>query len=139
MNQYQNHGSDVATELPVNEESNVVRVGLSIAVIVLCAAIIFTFFAIRRKDRLASQAVNLGTTFIESSPVVEENLGTVQSVKEVREGRPSDRPQVWNVAFDVSGTQRSGEVQMRLQNADGQWNVLSAKLEEGRNRPVNLR
>lgn len=123
----------------INDESRSLKVAISLAIIVIGAIVIFEIYRVRRHDLLASQAIDLGETFIHSSPLVEEALGSVQTVKETREEHRSNPAPGWYVDFDVSGKRRSGVVEMRLQNANGQWHVPSAELKMGPRGPMNLR
>lgn len=128
-----------SSEPKINDESRSLKVVISLAVIVIGAIVIFEIFRVRRHDLLASQAIDLGETFIYSSPLVEEDLGSVQTVKKTREEHRLNPAPGWYLDFDVSGKRRSGVVEMRLQNANGQWHVPSAELKTGHRGPVNLR
>jgi hypothetical protein len=112
---------------------------ISLAVIVIGAIVIFEIYRVQWHDLLSSQAVDLGETFIHSSPVVEEDLGSVQTVKETREEHRSKPAAGWHLDFDVSGKRRSGVIEIRLRNVNGQWEVPAADLKIGQSRPVNLR
>jgi hypothetical protein len=101
--------------------------------------VIFQVYRILRHDLLSAQAIDLGKTFIHSSPVVEEDLGTVKAVKETKEVHRTGPAPGWYVDFDVLGKRRSGVVDMRLRKANGEWYVPSAKLKIGHTEVVSLR
>jgi hypothetical protein len=124
---------------PTDYQSGSLQVAISVALIVIGAIVIFEIHRVRRQDALASQATDLAETFIHSSPVVEEDLGSVQLAKETGEQHRSNPPPGWYVNFNVFGKRRSGVVEMRLRNVNGQWLVPSALLMIGHREPVNLR
>jgi hypothetical protein len=124
---------------PINDEVRWPRVLISLIVIIIGAIVAFQIYRIRRHDLLGAEAVALGETFIQSSPVVEEDLGTAKAVKETNEEHRLGSAPGWYVNFDVSGKHRSGVVEIRLRATNGQWLVPSAELKMGPRRVVNLR
>lgn len=88
------------------EPGNTARLLGSFGIVIVVAAIIFAVYTIRTHDHMASQALNLGRTFIHSSPVVEEDLGPVASMRERSEKRIAGKG--WLVDFDVLEGAREG-------------------------------
>jgi hypothetical protein len=109
--------------------------------IVAVTAIIFVGYNIRHRDERAAQAADFAKIFIQSSPVVERQLGEVRAVKEVEEQHHTGKAVGWFLNYDVTGERRTGTVEMLLTpNPNyGQWNVPMAKLEMDHIKPVNLR
>jgi hypothetical protein len=101
--------------------------------------VIYEVYRFHRHDVLSSQAINLGKTFIHSSPVVEEKLGTVKAIKETSEKHRTSPEPGWYVDFDVSGKRASGVVEMRMRKTNDQWHVPSAKLQMGHSEVISLR
>jgi hypothetical protein len=113
---------------------------ISIGVIALGIAIAFVVYSIHHRDLLSAQANSWARTFISSSPVVEEHLGHVQTVKEVTEKLPSGKATAWNLDYDVTGRSGTGVVEMRMKPGQyDQWSVQLAELDEGQRKPINLR
>jgi hypothetical protein len=133
-----NQGSG-PSESAIRNESRLSKVAISLAVIVIGVLAILEIYRVQRHDLLGSQATNLGEIFIHSSPVVEEDLGSVQTVKETQEERRANPRAGWNVSFDVVGKRKSGVVEMRLTKVNGEWLVPSAVLEIDSRKLVNLR
>jgi hypothetical protein len=127
------------SQLIIDDESRWSTPAIGLAVIVIAAAVIFEIYRVRRHDLLGSEAMSVGETFIYSSPVVEEKLGSVQMVRKTMEERRLNPAPGWYIDFEVSGRRRSGVVEMQLRNENGQWQVPSAELKFGPNGPVNLR
>jgi hypothetical protein len=122
-----------------DDESRWFRAVVCLVVLVIGVIVIFQIYRIRRHDLLSAQAIDLGKTFIHSSPVVEEDLGTVKAVKETGEEHRTGPAPGWYVDFDVLGKRKSGVVEMRLRKANDEWYVPSAKLKIGHTEVVSLR
>jgi len=136
-------------ENPANENTqspmsvNIDRRSTLVGGLVLVALIVIAFvgYTIHRSDTPAAQAKSFGKIFVQSSPVVEEQLGEVRSVKEVEEQHSTGKARGWHLDYDVTGQQKSGVVDIRLTpNPNyGQWNVPLAELRIDHHKPVNLR
>jgi cytochrome oxidase complex assembly protein 1 len=118
------------------EPGNIANVLGSIGIAIVVAAVIFAVYTIRTRDQMASQALNLGKTFIHSSPVVEEDLGPVASMKKRAEKRIAGKG--WIVDFDVTGTKARGSVELLMQKKAGEWTFSQADLKTGRGKTSNL-
>lgn len=110
------------------------------AIIVLGIVIAFAVYTIHHHDYLSAQADSWARTFIRSSPVVEQQLGRVQTDRQINEQHLSGKSPGWFLDYDVSGRHGMGVVEMRLNPSqyDG-WRVPLAQLDEGHRKPVNLR
>jgi hypothetical protein len=119
---------------------NFLRVVGAGAAIVALVAIAFVTYTVHHKDDLATQANTFASTFITSSPVVEQQLGAVQQVRVIKEQHQTGKAPGWYLAYDVSGRRMNGVVDMRLTpNPDFDlWNVHLAKLDIG-HKTINLR
>jgi hypothetical protein len=110
------------------------------AIIAIVIAIGFAIYTIHDRDDLSAQANNWAKTFIRSSPVVEQQLGRVQTIKRISEEDLSGRSPGWYVDYDVTGRHGMGMVEMRLTPIEYEgWNVPLAELDEGHRKPINLR
>jgi hypothetical protein len=69
----------------IEEDGRWFRAVVCLVALVIGVIVIYEVYRFHRHDELSAQAINLGKTFIHSSPVVEENLGTVKAVKETSE------------------------------------------------------
>lgn len=110
-------------------------------VLIALIVIVFVGYTIHNRETLAAQAKSFGKIFIQSSPVIEEQLGKVSSVKEVEEQHRTGNTRGWYLDYDVTGQGKTGVVDMRLTpNPNyGQWNVPLAELTIDHHKPVNLR
>ncbi len=133
------HRSGFSTPAINNDESRWLKAAVCLVAIVIGVIVAFQISRIRRHDLLNAQAIDFGKTFIHSSPLVEEDLGTVTTVKETTEEHRTRQAPGWYIDFDVSGKRRSGVVEMRLRNANGEWHVPSAELKIGHAEAVSLR
>jgi hypothetical protein len=92
------------------------------------------------RDRVSDEAASWAKTFIQSSPVVEQQLGRVQTVKEVKEQHQAGKTPGWYIDYDVAGRHGAGEVEMRLTpDVSGDFNVPQAELVKDHARPIDLR
>jgi hypothetical protein len=123
----------------IDEESRWLRAVICLVALVIGVIVIFQIYRIRRHEVLSAHALGVGETFIHSSPVVEEDLGTVKAVKETRAVHHTSPAPGWYVDFDVLGKRKSGVVEMRLHKANDEWHVPSAKLKIGHTEVVSLR
>ncbi len=129
-----------------DSESSVSRVLLGGLAILVVAGVVFLLFSIHHKDYLATQAKSFARTFIKSSPVVQDHLGTVQNVVETKEQHESGKASGWYLDYKVTGRRAQGVVDMHLRqsshiggwNVPVQWNVSSANLNV-KDKTVNLR
>jgi len=110
-------------------------------VIVVLIGIAFVGYTIHHRDTLAAQARDFAKIFIRSSPVVEEQLGQVRSMKVVKEQHRTGDARGWYLDYDVTGQQKTGTVDLRLTSNPnyGQWNLPLAVLRIDHRKPVNLR
>lgn len=126
--------------------SDQVRFLLGGVLVVALGGIIFAVAMVHHRDYLATRANIFARTFINSSPVVEQHLGTVRQVVKVEERHQTGKAAGWYLDYDVHGSQAQGVVDLRLIQSRNslswempvQWNVPLAILETG-NRSVNLR
>jgi cytochrome oxidase complex assembly protein 1 len=123
----------------IEEDGRWFRAVVCLIALVIGVIVIYEVYRFHRHDELSAQAINLGKTFIHSSPVVEENLGTVKAVKEISEKQRTSPVPGWYVAFDVSGKRGSGVVEMRMRKTNDQWHVPSAQLQMGHSEVISLR
>jgi hypothetical protein len=108
-----------------------------IAIIIIVG---FTVYTIHHRDELSAYANSWAKTFIRSSPVVEQQLGHVQTIKRISEQDLSGKSPGWYVEYDVTGRHGMGVVEMRLTPIEYEgWNVPVAELDEGHRKPINLR
>jgi hypothetical protein len=113
---------------------------VSVAIIAIVIVIGFEAYTIYHRDYLSAQANSWARTFIRSSPVVEQQLGRVQTVKQISEEHLSGKSPGWYLDYDVTGRDGMGVVDMRLNPSQyDSWSVPSAELNEGHRKPVNLR
>jgi hypothetical protein len=113
---------------------------VSTAIIAIVIAIGFTVYTIHHRDDLSAYANSWAKTFIRSSPVIEQQLGHVQTIKRISEEDLSGKSPGWYVDYDVTGRHGMGVVEMRLTSTEYEgWNVPLAELNEGHRKPVNLR
>jgi hypothetical protein len=112
---------------------------LSIAIIVCLGVAAYFGYRMVTRDRSADQAKALAQTFIQSSPVLQTDLGKVTGMKELTERRLPGASPLWAVNYDVTGHRGSGDVEMELRESQGLWTVPSAKLDVDHHAPVNLR
>jgi hypothetical protein len=110
-------------------------------IIIVGAVIIFTVYTFLHRDEVQQQVASFATVFIKSSPVVEQQLGDVHAVKEVKERRITGVSPGWYLDYMVAGQNKTGNIEMRLTpNPNyGQWSVALAKLKVDHGTPVNLR
>jgi hypothetical protein len=109
-------------------------------VIVVAGAVFFFVYTTLHRDRVSDDAASWAKTFIQSSPVVEQQLGHVQTVKEVKEHHQADKTPGWYLDYDVAGRRRARQVEMRLiPDVSGDFNVPQAELVRDPARPINLR
>ncbi len=132
------HMSD-SSQPAIEEDGRWFRAVICLVALVIAVIVIYEVYRFHRHDVLSSQAINLGKTFIHSSPVVEENLGTVKAVKETSENHRTSPVPGWYVDFDVSGKRASGVVEMRMRRTNDQWHVPSAQLQMGHSEVISLR
>jgi hypothetical protein len=149
-NDLDEHNSRCHVKLPIDEKvdrhRDLVHFLASCVVVVVLGGIIFAVGTVRHRDYLATRANIFARTFILNSPVVEQHLGAVRRVEEVKEQRQTGRAAGWYLDFDVSGRQARGVIDLRLtqsRNSIGwevpvQWSVPMAILEVG-NKSVDLR
>jgi len=115
---------------------NVIAVLLIVAAAIAAAAL----YNMRQRAHLSSTAKTWASEFIRSSPVVEQQLGRVEALKEVEEQERGGKTPGWYLDYDVSGRHRDGVVTMRLTpNLNGGWNVPLAEVETDHAKPINLR
>jgi uncharacterized protein (UPF0333 family) len=112
---------------------------LSIAVIVALGIIAYFAYSITRHDESASQAKVIARTFIQSSPVLQTDLGKVTAIKELDEKHEAGTKPLWLIDYNVTGQKSSGTVEMKLRRVEGLWNVPSAELHVDHQPPINLR
>ncbi len=113
---------------------------IGVVVIVLGVVVTLVAYRIERHNYLSAGADNWGKVFIRSSPVIEQQLGSVRNVKSIEEKHVSGRRAGWYVDYDVTGRRGAGVVEMRLKPSEyAGWNVPLAELKEGRSRTINLR
>lgn len=115
---------------------NTIRLLGSVGIVVAVVIIAFVVYKIKTRDTSESQALKVATTFVRSSPVVEENLGTVSALKESNEQHVDG--QGWTVDFNVTGMKSHGTVALTLHKQNGAWTFSSAELERGHGKPTNL-
>jgi hypothetical protein len=106
---------------------------LAVAALVGIALVIFIGFHMYHRDQSGDQANSFARTFIRNSPVVQEQLGKVERVKQIEDQHQSGKHPGWYLDYDVTGRRGSGVVDFRLTpNPDyGVWNVPVAKLDRG--------
>jgi hypothetical protein len=132
---------DSATPGPTTEHEHawITSIG-SAAIIAIVIVIGFTVYTIHHRDDLSAYANSWAETFIRSSPVVEQQLGHVRTIKRISEEDLSGKSPSWYVDYDVTGRHGMGVVEMRLTPIEYQgWNVPLAELDEGHRKPINLR
>jgi hypothetical protein len=110
----------------------------SIGIVIALGVIAFVVWAYIRNSHMSTQAGKVATTFVQSSPRVAQDLGTVVSVKETREARINGPLSGWTVDMNVTGKKASGVVRMTLEMVKGEWTVPSATLIEPNGKPTNL-
>jgi hypothetical protein len=125
--------------IEIEEDGRWFRAVVCLVALVIGVIVIYEVYRFHRHDVLSAQAINLGKTFIHSSPVVEENLGTIKAIKETSEKQRTSPVPGWYVAFDVSGKHGSGVVEMRMRKTNDQWHVPSAQLQMGHSEVISLR
>lgn len=128
-----------SSQLATEAEGRWFRAVVCLVALVIGAIVVYEIYRFHRHDALSAQAINLGNTFIYSSPVVEKNLGTVKAVKETSEEYRTSSAPGWYVDFDVSGKRGSGVVEMRMRKTNDQWHVPSAQLQMGHSQVISLR
>lgn len=111
----------------------------SIAVIVVLGIIAYFAYHITMHDESASQAKAIAQTFIQSSPVLQTDLGKVTAIKELDEKHESGAKPLWLIDYNVTGQKSSGKVEMKLRRVEGLWNVPLAQLDVAHQPPINLR
>jgi Cytochrome oxidase complex assembly protein 1 len=114
---------------------------ISAGIIVALGIIIFAVYKIDHREQSADQAASFAAVFIKSSPVVEQQLGEVRGMKEVKERHATGAARGWYLDYRVTGQDKTGTIEMRLTpNSNyGQWNVATADLQVGQQKPVTLR
>jgi hypothetical protein len=128
-------------ELPTeNQVSSRFTNLIGIVIIICAAAIAFVVYTTHRHDYLSAQADSWGKVFIQSSPVVEEQLGRVRVIKLINEEYLSGKTRGWYLDYDVSGRRGQGTIAMRMNSSQyDDWNIPSAELEKDHHKPINLR
>jgi hypothetical protein len=120
-----------ATVLSTIVAAAIIASGMVIALVV---------YRIHQRDYLAAQADSSARTFIRSSPVVEQQLGRVQTVKQISEEHLSGKAPGWYLDYRVTGRRGKGMVEMRMNPSQyDYWNFPLAELDEGRRKPIDLR
>jgi hypothetical protein len=132
---------DSATAGLTTEHENVWFTSIaSVAIIAIAIAIGYTVYTIHHRDDLSAYANSWAETFVRSSPVVEQQLGHVQTIKRISEEDLSGKSPGWYVDYDVTGRHRMEVGEMRLTATEYEgWNVPLAELDESHRKPVNLR
>ena len=87
----------------MNESTDLRNLVIGACAIVALAVVVFLVYTARHHDEVAMQAAGFAKTFIQSSPVVEKQLGEVRTVKEVEEKQRSGKLAGWYLDYDVTG------------------------------------
>jgi hypothetical protein len=99
--------NDSAPGLTTEHENGWVTSIVSVAIIAIAIAIGFTVYTIHHRDDLSAYANSWAKTFIRSSPVVEQQLGHVQTIRRISEKDRSGKLPGWYVDYDVTGRHRT--------------------------------
>ncbi|HJU27677.1 MAG TPA: cytochrome c oxidase assembly factor Coa1 family protein [Candidatus Binataceae bacterium] len=121
-----------------SSSGGMMRFFASIGIVVALGVIGFVVWAYIRNSHMSMQAEKFAATFVQSSPRVAQDLGSVVSVKETREARINGPLSGWTVDMDVTGKKANGVVRMTLEKVKGEWNVPRATLVEPNAKPINL-
>ncbi|HUN58546.1 MAG TPA: hypothetical protein VMU41_10565 [Candidatus Binataceae bacterium] len=118
-------------EIDDDDGGNLRRFLMAAAGLAVIVSIAFIGSHFYHRDQREIQANSFGRAFIHDSPVVEEQLGTVERVKKIEEQHQSGNRPGWYLDYDVTGRRASGVVDLRLTPSPnyGVWNVPLAQLD----------
>jgi len=122
-----------ASELDDEDSGFWRQLALTAGAIVALSFLAFLIYRVHYRHEMAREANSFAHTFINCSPVVADQLGTVKRVKEIEDLHQWGKKPGWYLKYDVDGSDASGVVDLRITpNPDyGAWNVPMAQLERG--------
>ncbi|HTT77824.1 MAG TPA: hypothetical protein VMF50_17805 [Candidatus Binataceae bacterium] len=103
------------------------------AVILALFAILFVGYRVAHGVDRGDEANSFARTFIQSSPVVLEQVGKVEQIKQAEKMHQQGQHSGWDLHYDVVGSRGKAAVDMLLTpNPNyGIWNVPKAKIIQG--------